>query len=105
MNPLKMIMLLAGAFVFTVVAAVLPVAAQSPSVQEQRDAQIQKCQHQFDRKDANHDGFLSMDEFMSRRNVKPQLGKVFHSRDVDNSGALTIEEFCGGRRRAMRVAQ
>jgi Ca2+-binding EF-hand superfamily protein len=101
----KMIMLLAGAFVFTVVAAVWPAAAQSPSAQEQREAQIKKCQHRFDRRDANRDGVLSMEEFMVRREGKPKLDKAFYSKDVDNSGALTAEEFCDGRRRAMRVTQ
>jgi hypothetical protein len=105
MSLRKMIMLLSCAFVFTVVAAVWPAAAQSPSTQEQRDAEIRKCQHRFDRKDADHDGVLSMDEFMTRREGKPKLSRTFHSKDVDNSGALTIEEFCGGRRRAMRTTQ
>jgi heme A synthase len=55
------------------------------------------CQDRFDALDANHDGKLTLEEFMATAHHRRNPEERFKALDVNNHGYLTKEEFCSGR--------
>ena len=62
---------------------------------------VMQCEKNFDVMDTNHDGMVSITEFLAfdhkGRNAGGNLEEVFKTRDTNNDGMLTKEEFCSGK--------
>ncbi len=55
------------------------------------------CQERFDALDANHDGQLTLEEFMAAPHHRGNPEEMFKAMDVNGHGYLTKDEFCSGR--------
>ncbi len=68
---------------------------------------MMRCQERFDAMDTNHDGTISMEEFMAVKHPGGRGEQVFKRRDTNQDGNLTKEEFCSqkGRGRAGRTGR
>jgi len=47
----------------------------------------------FNKKDTNHDGFLSKEEFMAKRKNQARAEKAFNRKDTNHDGKLSLGEF------------
>ena len=54
------------------------------------------CQERFDALDTNHDGKLTMEEFMAAPHHRGNPEERFKAMDVNGHGYITKEEFCSG---------
>jgi hypothetical protein len=59
-------------------------------------AQRMVCQERFDALDTNHDGKLTLEEFMAVPYNRGNAGQMFKAMDVNGHGYITKEEFCSG---------
>jgi len=57
------------------------------------------CEERFDALDANHDGKLTLEEFMAAPHRKGKGEERFKAMDVNGHGYITKEEFCSGQGR------
>jgi Ca2+-binding EF-hand superfamily protein len=57
------------------------------------------CQDRFDTLDANHDGKLTLEEFMATPHHRGNPEEMFKTMDVNGKGYVTKEEFCSARGR------
>ena len=55
------------------------------------------CQERFDALDTNHDGKLTLEEFMAAPHNGGDAEQKFKAMDVNGHGYITKEEFCSGR--------
>lgn len=70
---------------------VLPMCAHSKNRGEKRSTE--ELEAAFRRKDDNHDGFLSKDEFISSAKNPQKAAKTFEKRDRNWDGKLSEQEF------------
>ncbi|SPF47445.1 Putative signal transduction protein with EFhand domain (modular protein) [Syntrophobacter sp. SbD1] len=74
-----------------------------------QSAQRMGCQERFDALDTNHDGKLTLEEFMAAPHDKGNPEQMFKTMDVNGHGYITKEEFCSGqgmgRRRGKGIRQ
>jgi hypothetical protein len=83
-----------------IVFALLGTAWAADQSQQNEQAQprpMMKCQERFDALDTNHDGVVTMDEFMAVKHPGGRAQEIFTSRDINGDGKLTKEEFCSGK--------
>ncbi|MGO9018969.1 MAG: EF-hand domain-containing protein [Syntrophobacteraceae bacterium] len=57
------------------------------------------CQERFDALDTNHDGKLTLEEFMAAPHRRGNPEEMFKAMDVNGHGYITKDEFCSGRGR------
>lgn len=62
-----------------------------------QEHQRMSCEDRFDSMDTNHDGHLTLEEFMAAPHHKGNPEKRFKAMDVNGHGYLTKEEFCANR--------
>ncbi len=55
------------------------------------------CQERFDALDTNHDGKLTLEEFMAAPHHRGKAEQRFKAMDVNGHGYITKEEFCAGK--------
>ncbi len=72
-------------------------ATQNQTVEPGRPAPKMMCRDRFDSMDRNHDGVVTMEEFMSVRHPGGRGDRIFKARDTNGDGVLTKEEFCSGK--------
>jgi len=66
------------------------------------------CQERFDALDTNHDGKLTLEEYMEAPHNRGDAEQKFKALDVNGHGYITKEEFCSGQgmgRRGMGQGQ
>jgi len=49
----------------------------------------------FNKKDKNHDGFLSKHEFIGKSKHAAKKAKIFAKKDTNHDGKLSLQEFIG----------
>lgn len=77
-------------------ALVLPLHAAKGDGSPKKHKQKQEARGGFKKKDADHDGFLTMQEFAAGGKVGPKREKAFIHRDKDGNGKLSRQEFKAG---------
>ncbi len=63
------------------------------------------CQQRFNTLDADHDGKLTIAEFMSFQHSRNNPEQVFDSMDVNGRGYVTKDEFCARRGMGKGIGQ
>jgi Ca2+-binding EF-hand superfamily protein len=74
----------------------LIVGAASAQWQGGQGSARMSCQERFDALDTNHDGKLTMEEFMAAPHHRGNPEERFKAMDVNGHGYITKEEFCSG---------
>ncbi len=90
MRPFKLVVLVGLATVFLIAGMAF---AQSQGGQ---GAQRMGCQERFDALDTNHDGKLTLEEFLAAPHNRGDAEQKFKAMDVNGHGYITKEEFCSG---------
>ena len=82
--------------IFSIITIVTGLAsAQDQSSSSPAGAGKARCQGRFDTMDANHDGVVTKDEFMSgRHRAGAAREERFNAKDANGDGTLTKDEFC-----------
>jgi len=93
MKYFKMVVLVGLVTVFLIAGAAF---AQGQGGQ---GSQRMSCQDRFDALDSNHDGKLTLQEFMAAPHHRGNPEEMFKAMDVNGHGYLTKDEFCSGRGR------
>jgi Ca2+-binding EF-hand superfamily protein len=78
-------------------AAFLTAGAAFAQWQGGQGSHRMSCQDRFDAMDTNHDGKLTMEEFMAAPHRRGNPEERFKAMDVNGRGYITKEEFCSGR--------
>ncbi len=79
---------------------VLPMCANSKGRTEKRSTE--QLEAAFRRKDDNHDGYLSRDEFLANAKDPKRAAKTFEKRDRNWDGKLSEQEYVTHITRALR---
>ena len=79
---------------------VLPMCANSKGRTEKRSTE--QLEAAFRRKDDNHDGYLSRDEFLANAKDPKRAEKTFEKRDRNWDGKLSEQEYVTHITRALR---
>jgi hypothetical protein len=87
-------------------ALAMPLSAYSS---EQNQQQVQpcpaggkatprlQCYERFKSMDTNHDGAVTLEEFITIQHHRGYPEKIFKSKDINKDGSLTQEELCAGK--------
>jgi Ca2+-binding EF-hand superfamily protein len=70
---------------------ILPMCANSKSHREKRSTE--ELEAAFQRKDTNHDGYLSKEEFFSSSKDPKKAARIFEKRDRNWDGRLSEQEY------------
>lgn len=84
-----------------VFAAAIGFAAEQ-AVKGSGKAGVKRCEERFTALDTDKDGKVSLAEFTAEKHPGGKAENIFKSKDADNDGFLTKDEFCSKQMKHMK---